>query len=184
MHDYPQNLVPPFLLHQVPVSFRPIAGPDLVHDYPQNLVPPFLLHQIPMSFRSTGGPDLVHDYPQTLVPPLLLHQVPKDFRPTGGPDLAHKIPQNLVTPFPVHQVPVSFRPAAQISPGPPSDERRKAMRKSHRPSRIAFLHLNSKAKRAEQRHGLRSALHIIIPKGKVMRGGPRALLLIISKEKN
>lgn len=46
------------------------------------------------------------------------------------------------------------------------------MRKAHRPSRIAFLHLNSKAKRAEQRPGLRSALHIIIPKGKVMRGGP------------
>ena len=55
--------------------------------------------------------------------------------------------------------------------------------KAHRPSRIAFLHLNSKAKRAEQRHGLRSALHIIIPKGKVMRGGPRALLLIISKKR-
>ena len=45
------------------------------------------------------------------------------------------------------------------------------------------LHLNSKAKRAEQRTGLRSALHIIIPKGEVMRGGPRALLLIISKKR-
>lgn len=38
-------------------------------------------------------------------------------------------------------------------------------------------------KRAEQRPGLRSALHIIIPKGKVMRGDPRALLLIISKKR-
>lgn len=184
VHDYPQNLVPPFLLHQVPKDFRPAGGPDLVHNNPQALVPPFLLHQIPVSFRSTGGPDLVHDYPQNLVPPFPVHQVPKGFRPARGTGLVHKIPQNLVTPFPVHQVPVSFRPAAQISPGPPSDERRKAMRKAHRPSRIAFLHLNSKAKRAEQRHGLRSALHIIIPKGKVMRGGPRALLLIISKEKN
>ena len=112
-----------------------------------------------------GGPDLVHDYPRTLVPPFPVHQVPVSFRPTDGPDLVHDYSQNLVPPFPVHQVPVNFRPAAQISPGPPSDERRKA-------------------KRAEQRTGLRSALHIIIPKGKVMRGGPRALLLIISKEKN
>lgn len=86
--------------------------------------------------------------------------------------MVHDYPQNLVPPFLLHQVPESFRLAAQIIPGPPSDERRKAMRKAHRPSRIAFLHLNSKAKRAEQRHGLRSALHIIIPKGKVMRGGP------------
>lgn len=86
------------------------------------------------------------------------------FRPAGGTDLVHDNPQNLVPPFPVHQVPESFRPAAQISPGPPSDERRKA-------------------KRAEQRPALRSALHIIIPKGKVMRGGSRALLLIISKER-
>lgn len=86
--------------------------------------------------------------------------------------MVHEIPQALLPPFPVHQVPEGFRPASQISPGPPSDERRKAMRKAHRPSRIAFLHLNSKAERAEQRPGLRSALHIIIPKGKVMRGGP------------
>ncbi len=66
----------------------------------------------------------MHDYPQTLVPPLLLHQVPE-----------------------------SFRPAAQISPGPPADERRKAMRKAHRASRIAFLHL-------------------LIPKRKELSGGP------------
>ena len=155
----------------------------MVHDYPQNLVPPFLLHQVPKDFPPTGDPDLVHNYPQTLVPPFPVHQVPVSFRPTAGPDLVHDNPQNLVPPFLLHQVPVSFRPASQISPGPPSDERRKAMRKAHRPSLIAFLHLNSKAKRAEQRTGLRSALHIIIPKGKVMRGGPRALLLIISKKR-
>ena len=158
----------------------PAGGPDLVHNNPQNLVPPFLLHQVPVSFRPTDGPDLVHDYPQNLVPPFLLHQVPKDFRPAGGPDLVHDYPQTLVPPFPVHQVLEGFRPAAQISPGPPSDERRKAMRKAHRPSLIAFLHLNSKAERVERRPtALRSALHVIIPKGKVMRGGPRALLLII-----
>ena len=106
------------------------------------------------------------------------------FSARQGHGLGAQNPANLVTPFPVHQVPESFRPAAQISPGPPSDERRKAIRKDHRPSRIAFLHLNSKAERAERRPALRSALHIIIPKGEVMRGGPRALLLIISKEKN
>ena len=64
----------------------PAGGPDLVHNNPQNLVPPFLLHQVPVSFRPTDGPDLVHDYPHNLVPPFLLHQVPKDFRPAGGPN--------------------------------------------------------------------------------------------------
>ena len=126
----------------------------MVHDYPQNLVPPFLLHQVPVSFRPTAGLGLGSKITRkTLVPPFLLHQVPKDFRPAGGPDLVHDYPQNLVTPFPVHQVPVSFRPAAQISPG------RRLMKEEKRcgsPTGLpasTFLHLNSKAKRAEQRHG-------------------------------
>lgn len=184
VHEIPQTLLLPFQVHQVPDNFQPAGGTGLVHKIPQTLVLPFQLHQVSDIFQPAGGTDLVHKIPQTLVTPFPVHQVSDNFRPAGGTNLVHNNPQTLLPPFPVHQVPVSFRPAAQISPGPPSDERRKAMRKAHRPSLIAFLHLNSKAKRAEQRTGLRSALHIIIPKGKVMRGGPRALLLIISKEKN
>ena len=84
-------------------------------------------------------------------------------------------------PF-LHQVPKDFdRPAAQISPGRRLMKERKAMRKAHRPSRIAFLHLKP-SERAEQRPGLRSALHIIIQKGKSNARRPRALLHHIKKE--
>ena len=108
MHETPQNLVPPFPLHQVSGHFRRVAGEDLVHEFPQALVLPFPLHQVSGHFRRGTGEDLVHEFPQALVPSFPLHQVSGHFRCGTGGDLVHETPQSLVPPFPLHQVSSPF----------------------------------------------------------------------------
>ena len=75
MQGLPQNLVPPFPLHQVFGLFRSSNPSDLVQRLPQNLVLSFLLHQVFGPFRSSNPSDLVHESPQNLIPPFPLHQV-------------------------------------------------------------------------------------------------------------
>ena len=112
VHETPQALVPPFPLHQVSGPFRRGAGGELVHEFPQAFEPPFPLHQVSGHFRRGTGGDLVHEFPQALVPPFPLHQVSGHFRRGAGEDLVYEFPQALVPPFPLHQVSDSFRPAA------------------------------------------------------------------------
>ena len=104
MQGLPQNLVPPFPLHQVFGPFRSSNPSDLVHESPQALVPSFPLHQVFGPFRSSNPSDLVHESPQALVPSFPLHQVFGPFRSSSPSDLVQRLPQNLVLSFPLHQV--------------------------------------------------------------------------------
>ena len=109
VHESPQNLIPPFPLHQVFGPFRSSNPSDLVHESPQNLVLSFPLHQVFVPFRSSSPSDLVHEFPQNLVPPFPLHQVFGPFRSSSPSDLVQRLPQNLVLSFPLHQVFGPFR---------------------------------------------------------------------------
>ena len=91
--------------HHVPRSGWADAGTDVVLHSPQNLIPPFPLHQVFGPFRSSNPLSLVQRLPQNLVLSFPLHQVFGPFRSFNPLDLVQRFPQNLVPSFLLHQVP-------------------------------------------------------------------------------